>query len=63
VPGGFEFSEIMYLFKKLSASGKKIIGMDLVEVAPGNDEWDGNVGARTLFNMMVYYHLNNLKQS
>jgi agmatinase len=63
VPGGFEFSEIMYLFKKLSASGKKIIGMDLVEVAPGNDEWDGNVGARTLFNMIVYYHLNNLKQS
>ncbi len=61
VPGGFEFSEIIYFFKKLSASGKKIIGMDLVEVAPGTDEWDGNVGARTLFNMIVYYHLNSLK--
>ena len=37
--------------KKLAASGKKIIGFDLVEVAPGKDDWNGNVGARLLYKM------------
>jgi agmatinase len=46
--GGFE----TYLFNLLANSGKEIIGFDLVEVAPGeNDDWDGNVGARMLFHM------------
>jgi agmatinase len=40
------------LFNLLAKSGKEIIGFDLVEVAPGeNDDWDGNVGARMLFHM------------
>ena len=52
VPGGFSFEQATYLFNLLVLSGKEIIGFDLVEVAPGeNDDWDGNVGARMLFHM------------
>ncbi|WP_200977671.1 agmatinase family protein [Echinicola sp. 20G] len=53
VPGGFELDQIMYLMKLIVKSGKKIVGFDLVEVAPGpgEDEWDGNVGARILYRM------------
>ena len=52
VPGGFSFEQAAYLISMLAKSGKEIIGFDLVEVAPGeNDDWDGNVGARMLFHM------------
>lgn len=52
VPGGFSFEQAAYLLTKLAGSGKKIIGFDLVEVAPGEkDDWDGNVGARMLFHL------------
>lgn len=51
VPGGLSYEQATYLLDKLATSGKEIIGMDLVEVAPGDDDWDGNVGARLLFHM------------
>lgn len=52
VPGGLEFEEATYLLSRLAASGKRIIGFDLVEVAPGkHDDWDANVGARLLFHL------------
>lgn len=51
VPGGFSFEQAAFLLTELSKSGKKIIGFDLVEVAPGEDDWDGNVGARMLFHL------------
>ncbi len=52
VAGGFEFHQITLLLKTLAKSGKKIIGFDLNEVAPGeNDEWDANVGARLLYQL------------
>ena len=52
VPGGLQFEEATYLLSRLAASGKKIIGFDLVEVSPGeHDEWDANVGARLLFHL------------
>ena len=60
VPGGFSFEQATYLFNKLAISGKEIIGFDLVEVAPGeNDDWDGNVGARMLYNMCGVLAKNN----
>ena len=37
----------------------KIIGFDLVEVAPGDDDWDGNVGARMLYHMCGVLAKNN----
>lgn len=51
VPGGLELEEAIFLIEKLVISGRKIIGFDLNEVAPGNDEWDANVGARLLYRL------------
>lgn len=52
VPGGFEFSQVVYLIKKLVGSGRQIIGFDLNEVSPGaDDDWDANVGARMLYQL------------
>lgn len=51
VPGGFEFEEAIYLIKALVKSGREIIGFDLNEVAPGDTEWNGNVGARLLYKL------------
>ena len=59
VPGGFSFEQATYLFNKLAASDKEIIGFDLVEVAPGETDWDGNVGARMLFHMCGVLAKNN----
>lgn len=51
VPGGLSFDQANYLLSTLVRSGRKIVGFDLNEVAPGEDEWDGNVGARLLYKM------------
>ncbi len=53
VPGGLSFNQVNYLIGALVRSGRTIIGFDLNEVAPGeNDEWDANVGARMLYKMI-----------
>ncbi|MFD1186497.1 agmatinase family protein [Pontibacter rugosus] len=51
VPGGLEFEQAIYLIKQLVKSGREIIGFDLCEVAPGESEWNGNVGARVLMKL------------
>jgi agmatinase len=52
VAGGFEFTQITHLLRRLARSGKKIIGFDLNEVAPSvNNDWDANVGARMLYQL------------
>ncbi len=53
VPGGLSFNQAVYLLDKVVKSGRKIVGFDLVEVAPANkdDEWDANVGARMLYKL------------
>jgi len=51
VPGGLELEQSIFLVEKLVKSGRTIIGFDLNEVAPGNDEWDANVGARLLYRL------------
>jgi agmatinase len=53
VPGGLSFPETVFLLKKITESGRKIIGFDLVEVAgtAGADAWDGIVGARLLYKL------------
>ena len=51
VPGGMDFDEVIFLLKKLVASGRKIIAFDLTEVAPGPTDWDANVGARVLYQL------------
>jgi agmatinase len=53
VVGGFELDEINYLIFELVHSGREIVAFDLNEVAPGNsDDWDANVGARALWNLV-----------
>ena len=54
VPGGLSFPEASALVAGVVRSGRRIVGMDLNEVAPGSDgdEWDGNVGARLLYKMI-----------
>ncbi|ELR72412.1 Agmatinase [Fulvivirga imtechensis AK7] len=51
VPGGLEYHQVIYLFKQVVRSGRTIIGFDLNEVSPGEDDWDANVGARLLYQM------------
>lgn len=51
VAGGFETEQVLFLLEKIVASGKKIIAFDINEIAPGEDEWDANVGARMLYRI------------
>ena len=53
VPGGLSFGEMAHLLQVLAHSGRRVVGFDLVEVAPGpdGDEWDANVGARVLYKL------------
>lgn len=51
VPGGLSYNEAIWLVDKLIASGRIVIGFDLCEVAPGEDDWDLNVGARILYKL------------
>jgi agmatinase len=54
VPGGLSFQEACALLEAVVDSGRRIVGLDLDEVAPGpeGDEWDANVGARMLYKMI-----------
>lgn len=53
VPGGLSYREAVYLLAKLADSGRRIVGFDLTEVSPSeNDgEWNANVGARVLYKL------------
>jgi agmatinase len=54
VPGGLSFQEAAALLGGIVRSGRRLLGFDLVEVAPGrgDGEWDGNVGARLLYKLL-----------
>ncbi|HEY6975106.1 MAG TPA: arginase family protein, partial [Chitinophagaceae bacterium] len=61
VPGGFEMHQLIYLFKKLVESGRKLIGFDLVEVGVGDGSMDSNTGARLLWklcNLVIKSNIN-----
>ncbi len=54
VPGGLDWHQISTLLAAVARSGRRIVGGDLVEVAPtaGDREWNANVGARLLYKMI-----------
>ncbi|MCB9594482.1 MAG: agmatinase family protein [Sandaracinaceae bacterium] len=52
VPGGLDYAQAVMLIGTVVRSGRRIVGFDLNEVAPGDDEWDANVGARILYKMI-----------
>ncbi|MCC6661255.1 MAG: arginase family protein [Phycisphaerales bacterium] len=62
VPGGLTFPQAALILHELAASGRQVVGFDLVEVCPGpsatggtpvphEPEWDANVGARILYKL------------
>lgn len=54
VPGGLSFNQAALILDALRRSGRRVVGFDLVEVAPGpvgTPEWDANVGARILYKL------------
>jgi agmatinase len=51
VPGGLQFAEAAHLLAAVAHSGRRLVGFDLVEVAPGEGDWDANVGARVLYKL------------
>ncbi len=52
VSGGLSFNEALYLIETVTLSGRKIIGFDIVEVAPNQKQRvDAIVGARMLFKL------------
>jgi agmatinase len=60
VPGGLSFQQAVALLSYVQKSGRRILGFDLNEVAPGpdSDEWDGNVAARLLYKMVGYARIS-----
>jgi len=61
VPGGLSMHEASALVWMVALSGRKIVGFDLNEVAPGSlgDEWDANVGARVLYKLIGWTLLSH----
>jgi agmatinase len=51
VPGGLSYPQVLTLLATIVEAGKRVVGFDLVEVAPGDGQWDGNVGARVLYRL------------
>jgi len=51
VPGGLSWQDALVLLRVLAEARRRIVGFDLCEVAPGQDEWDANVGARLLYKL------------
>lgn len=57
VPGGLSWSEALLWLDELARSGRRVVGLDLNEVNPGDaaddeDSWDAMVGARLLYRMI-----------
>lgn len=54
VPGGLSWNEAVGLLRAIRRANKRIVGLDLCEVSPGETEWDANVGARLLYKMIGF---------
>jgi agmatinase len=65
VPGGLTWHEAMLWLEELARSGRRVVGLDLCEVRPGQagsqpgshadepgDSWDAIVGARLLYRLV-----------
>ncbi len=53
VPGGLSFEQASYLIQMLADSDKNVVGFDLNEVAPGENEINVIVGARMLMELLL----------
>ncbi len=59
VPGGLSWNDAIALLRALVRGRKRIVGLDLCEVSPGETEWDANVGARLLYKMIGFALLSH----
>lgn len=64
VPGGLSFHEASYLLGAVARAGRRIVGFDLVEVAPDPEggEWDANVGARLLYKLVGWSLVSQVRE-
>jgi len=60
VPGGLQTEQVIFLFKKIIESGRKLIGFDLVEVGVSEGDIDSNVGARLLWKLCNFLIKSNM---
>ncbi len=52
VSGGLKLDELLYLLEQIVVTGKRIIGFDLCEVAPGKGtDWDATIGSIVLYSL------------
>ncbi|OGR15033.1 MAG: hypothetical protein A2341_01210 [Deltaproteobacteria bacterium RIFOXYB12_FULL_58_9] len=55
VPGGLSFHQACALFAGITSSGRRVVGFDLTEVAPGpgahEKSWDAVVGAHIIYRL------------
>ena len=67
VPGGLSFDQAMGLLRAIVESGRRVEGIDLVEVSIGPEgrdgEWDANVGARLLYKLIGFGLLSRQPRS
>lgn len=66
VPGGLDFHQATYLVREVARSGRTLIGLDVVEVAPHPEqlnEWDANVGMRLVYKLSAYALASQNKRS
>lgn len=59
VPGGLSYSQVLFLFEQLVASGRTIIGFDLVETGPAAS--DGIIACRILYKTIALMLQSNKK--
>ncbi len=60
VPGGLSLHELWEIVRALRRAGKRLVGLDVNEVAPARhlapedwcDDWNANVGARVLYRLI-----------
>lgn len=57
--GGFQAEQVIYLFKKVIDSGRKLIGFDLVETGVGEGNYDAKVSAKLLWKMCNFLMQSN----
>ena len=64
VPGGLSYQEMVFLITALKEAEKELVGFDVVEVAPSQDGWDENVGARLVYKLCgLLAHSNHVDLS
>ena len=59
VPGGLSYAEVKLLCKAVLKSGRTVIGLDLVEVAPEPNAYEGSVAARLMYEIAARAVLAN----